>query len=79
LSRRAAGEAMLGRVAVLRRLAAISAEVRGKLRQWKGDRERTLARLGSPRHELIDPRIALHKERTLEPAGAVEPARIAAV
>jgi hypothetical protein len=72
LSRRGAGEAMLGGVVVLRRLAAIGAEV-------PGDRERTRARLGSLGHDLIGPKIALHEGRTLKPAGAVEPARIAAV
>jgi hypothetical protein len=77
--RRAADEAMLGRVAVLRRLAAIGAEVPSCLRTVKAIRERTLARLGSPRHDLIDPKIALHNGRTLEATGAVEPARVAAV
>jgi hypothetical protein len=30
------------------------------------------------RHDLIDPKIALHEGRTLLPAGAVEPTPIAA-
>ncbi len=42
------------------------------------DREGTLARLRRLRHDLIDPTIALHKGRTLKPAGAVEPTHIAA-
>ena len=79
LSRRATGEAMLGGVAVLRRLAAIgAADVPGYLRLVEADRKGRLARLRSLPHDLIDPKIGLHKGRTLKPAGAVEPTPIVA-
>lgn len=79
LSRRATGEAMLGGVAVLRRLAAIGvADVPSYLRLVEADRKGRLARLGSLRHDLIDPKTGLHKERALKPTGAVEPTPIVA-
>jgi hypothetical protein len=79
LSRRASGEAMLGGVAVLRRLAAIgAADVPSYSRPKEADREGTLTRLRRLRHDPIDPKIALHKRRTLKPTGAVEPMLIAA-
>ena len=71
---------MLGGVAVLRRLAAIgAADVPCYLRPVKADRNATFARLESPRHDLVDPKIAVCKGRTLKPTGAVEPTPIAAV
>jgi adenylate cyclase len=70
---------MLGGVAVLRRLAAIgAADVPSYLRLQEADREGTLARLGSLRRNLFDPKFALHKGRTLEATGTVEPTPIAA-
>jgi hypothetical protein len=86
LTRRATGEAMLGGVAFLRRLAAIGAvDVPGYLRPVEADRGGTLARLESLRLDLkslrldlIDPKIALHKGRTLKPTGVLEPTPIAA-
>jgi hypothetical protein len=79
LTRRATGEAMLGGVAFLRRLAAIGAvDVPGYLRPVEADREGTLARLERLRLDLIDPKIALHKGRTLKPTGVLEPTPIAA-
>ena len=77
---------MLGGEAVSRRLAAIiAADVAGYLRLMEADEEGTLARLRSLRHDLIGPKIALHKGRTLKTTGeliefanAVETARIAA-
>ena len=63
--------------AVLRRLAAIGA-VRGYLRPVEADREGTLARLGSLRRNLLDPKFALHKGRTLKTTSAVQAAPIAA-
>ena len=70
---------MLGGVAVLRRLAAIgAADVPSYLRPKEADREGTLARLGTLRHDPIDPKIALQKGRTLKLTGVVEPMLIAA-
>jgi hypothetical protein len=70
----------LGGEAVLRRLAAIgAADVPSHLRPVGADREGTLARLERLRHDLIDPKIALHKGRALKPTGGVEPKPIAAV
>ena len=70
---------MLGGVAVLRRLAAIgAADVPGYLRPVEAPDEGAVAHLGSLRHNLTDPKIALHKRRMLKPAGAVEPTPIAA-
>ena len=64
----------------MRRLAAIgAADVPRYLRPVKADREVTFARLERPRHDLIDPKIALRKGRKLKPTGAVEPTPIAAV
>jgi len=84
---RATGEAMLGGEAVSRRLAAIiAADGAGYSRLMEADEEGTLARLRSLRHDLIDPKIALQKGRTLRTTGdgmliefvnAVEAARIA--
>jgi adenylate cyclase len=69
---------MLGGVAVLRRLAAIdAADVPSYLRPVEAADEGALARLRRPRHDLIDPKIAFHKGRTLE-TGGVEPTPIAA-
>jgi hypothetical protein len=70
---------MLGGVAVLRRLAAIGAEVPSCLRTVKADRDGTRADLEKPRHDPIDPKIASRRGRTLKPAAAVEPAPIPAV
>ena len=54
---RATGEAILGAETVSRRLAAIiAADVAGYSRLMEADEEETLARLGSLRHHLIDPR-----------------------
>jgi hypothetical protein len=59
---------MLGRAAVLRRLAAIGAAyVSIYLRPLEADREGMLAPLRSLRWNLIDPKIAL---RALKPTGA---------
>jgi hypothetical protein len=70
---------MLGRVAVLRRFAAIgAADVPSYLRLKEADREGTFARLRRLRRDPIDPKIALHKGRTLKPTGAVEPTPISA-
>ena len=79
---------MLGGEAVSRRLPAITAaDGAGYSRLMEADEEGTLARLRSLRHDLIDPKIALHKGRTLKTTGhgmliefanAVEAARIAA-
>jgi hypothetical protein len=69
----------VGRDAVLTRLAAIGAAYGASyLRPVEGDRGRRLARFGRPRDDLIDPKIALDKGRTLETAGAVERAPIVA-
>jgi hypothetical protein len=79
LSRRATGEAMLGGEAVLTRLAAIvAADVPGYLRPVEADRKGPFARPTSLRHDLIDPKIALQRGRTLETTGAVQAAPIAA-
>ena len=68
---------MLGGEAVLRRLAAIAAAyVFGYLRPVEADPEETLARLKSPRRNLIDPKFARRKGRTT--AGAVQATPIAA-
>ena len=70
---------MLGGVAVLRRLAAIgAADVPSYSRLKEADREGTLARLGSLRRNLLDPKFALHKGRTLKTTSAVQAAPIAA-
>jgi adenylate cyclase len=70
---------MLGGVAVLRRLAAIgAADVPSYLRLQEADREGTLARLGSLRRNLLDPKFALHKGRTLKTTSAVQAAPMAA-
>jgi hypothetical protein len=70
---------MVGGVAVLRRLAAIAADVPSYLRPVRADCKGTFACLERPRHDLIDRKIALRKGRTLKPTGAVEPTPIAAV
>jgi class 3 adenylate cyclase len=79
---RAAGEACWAGEAVLRRLAAIlAADVAGYSRLMEGDEEGTLARLGSLRHDLIDPTIALKTASGGVPtefAGAAETAPIVA-
>jgi adenylate cyclase len=84
LGARATGEAMLGGEAVSRRLAAI---VVAYSRLTEVDEEGTLAQLKSLRHDLIDPRTALHKVRTVKTVGdgllvefasAVEAAPVAA-
>jgi hypothetical protein len=67
--RRASGKAALGGEAVLRRLAAIVAA--GDSRLMEAGAEGTLARLGSLRHDLIDPKIALDKGDALKATGAV--------
>jgi adenylate cyclase len=71
LSRRApAGEAMLSGEAASRRLAAIlAADVAGYSRVMEADQEGTLARLKSLRRDLIDPKVALHKGRTVKTTG----------
>ena len=70
LEARAGGEAMLSGEAVSRRLAAIlSADVAGYSRLMETDEEGTLARLKSLRRDLIDPKIALHKGRTVKTTG----------
>ena len=79
---------MLSGEAVSRRLAAIlAADVEGYSRLMEADEEGTLARLKSLRRDLIDPKIALHKGRTVkttsdgmlvEFASAVEAVRITA-
>jgi hypothetical protein len=62
----------------LRRLAAIdAANVRCRLRLIEADGEGALARLERLRQDLIVPKIALHKGRTLKLAGAVEPTPVA--
>ena len=67
---RAAEEAMLGGEAVSRRLAAIvAADVVGCLPLMEADEEGMFARLKSLRHDLIDPKIALRKGRTVRAAG----------
>ncbi len=88
LEARAGGEAVLSGGAVSRRLAAIlAADVVGYSRLMEADEEGTLARLKSLRRDLIDPKIALHKRRTVKTTGdgmlvefasAVEAASIAA-
>ncbi len=76
--RRAAGEAMLGGEAVLRRFAAPgAADVPDRLRPQEADREGTLARLESQRRNLSEARIALQRARALE-TGAVRATPIAA-
>ncbi len=65
-------------MAVLTRLAAIGAAVFTYLRPVAAHRKGRLARLGSLRRNLFDPKFALHKGRTLEATGAVEPTPIAA-
>ena len=62
------GEAMLGGEAVLRRLAAIGVAARYSPLIEAGEVE-TLARPRSPGHDPSDPKIALHKERTLKTTG----------
>ncbi len=70
LEARAGGEAVLSREAVSRRLAAIlAADVAGYSRLVEADEEGTLARLKSLRRDLIDPKIALHKGRTVKTTG----------
>jgi class 3 adenylate cyclase len=79
---------MLSGEAASRRLAAIlAADVAGYSRLMEADQEGTLARLKSLRRDLIDPKIALHKGRTVKTTGdgvlvefgsAVEAAPIAA-
>jgi adenylate cyclase len=60
----------LGGEAVSRRLVAIiAADVAGYSRLIDAKEEGTLARLRSLRHELIDPKVALHKGRTLKTTG----------
>ena len=67
---RAGGEAMLSGEAVSRRLAAIlGADVAGYSRLIEADEEGTLARLRSLRRDLIDPKIAPHKGRTVKTTG----------
>ena len=67
LWRRAAGEAMLGGEAVLRRFAAPgAADVPDHLRPQEADREGTFARLESLRRNLSDAGIALQRARALE-------------
>ena len=72
-SRRATGETMLGGVAILRRLAAIGAEVPGYLQPVKADRKGALAR-----RNRIDSKFALHKGRALKSAGAVQATSVVA-
>jgi hypothetical protein len=65
--RRAAGEAMLGGEAVLRRFAAPgAADVHNHLRPQEADREGTFAGLESLRLNLSDAKIALQRVRALE-------------
>jgi adenylate cyclase len=67
---RATGEAILGAETVSRTLAAIiAADVAGYSRFMEADEEETLARLRSLRHDLIDPKVTLHKGRTLKTTG----------
>ncbi len=69
-ARAGGGEAMLSGEAVSRRLAAIlAADVAGYSRLMETDEEGTLARLKSLRRDLIDPKIALHKGRTVKTTG----------
>jgi adenylate cyclase len=85
---RATGEATLGWEAVSRRLVAIiGPDVAGYWRLMEAEEQGTLARPRSLRHDLIDPKVTLHKGRTLkttgdgmliESANAVQAARIAA-
>jgi hypothetical protein len=78
-SRRAAGEAKLGGVAVLRRLAAIGAAyVLSDSRPVGADHEGAPAPLSRLRRNLIDSKIALDKGRALKPAGAVHATPIVA-
>jgi adenylate cyclase len=67
---RGIGEATLGGEAVSRRLVAIiAAHVAGYSRLMEAEEEETPARLRSLRHDLIDPKVALHKGRTLKATG----------
>ena len=85
---RAGGEARLSGEVASRRLAAIhAADVAGYSRLMEADEEGTLGRPKSLRRDLIDPKIALHKGRTVKTTGdgmlvefasAVEAAPIAA-
>ena len=68
-------------------VAILAADVDGYSRVMETDQEGTLARLKSLRRDLIDPKIALHKGRTVKTTGdgmlvefasAVEAAPIAA-
>jgi adenylate cyclase len=53
-----------------RKIAAIlAADVDGYSRVMETDQEGTLARLKSLRRDLIDPKIALHKGRTVKTTG----------
>jgi class 3 adenylate cyclase len=66
----ATGEAILSAEAVSRRLVAIiAADVAGYSRLMEAEEEGTLARLRSLRHDLIDPKVTLHKGRTLKTTG----------
>jgi hypothetical protein len=67
---------MLGREAILKRLAAIGAVPR-YLRLVEADRAGTLARVTSLGRNLINPEIALQRARTLE-TGAVQATPITA-
>jgi adenylate cyclase len=61
---------MLSGEAASRRLAAIlAADVAGYSRVMEADQEGTLARLKSLRRDLIDPKVALHKGRTVKTTG----------
>ena len=88
LEARAGGEAMLSGAAVSRRLGVtLAADIARHARLIEADEEGTLSRLKSLRRDLIDPKIALHKGRTVKTTGdgmlvefasAVEAAPIAA-
>jgi adenylate cyclase len=85
---RATGETTLSGEALSRRLVAITgADVAGYSRLMEAEEQGTLARPRSLRYELIDPKVTLHKGRTLKTTGdgmlidfanAVQPVRIAA-
>ena len=60
----------MGGEAVSRRLAAIvAADVSGYSLLMGADEEGRLARLKSLGHDLVDPKIALHKRRTVKTTG----------
>jgi adenylate cyclase len=50
-------------------VAIIAADVAGYSRLMEAEEQGTLARPRSLRHDLIDPKVTLHKGRTLKTAG----------